>query len=283
MMTRNNFAFDRSRRLKILRGAGLVYLTTIFTTLIPPALAIVITTEWEPTHVLLRDLFEFDVSLKWKHLPFLTFFTWASTSGAGVIELAVTLAVCSMQLEDTCISSMSPENVIIKLKPNQKGIRYEIETQFWGSLSDEYVVQMVRVQQVFNLLINKIYASHMFSIHHFTLLVIFVCITVVGIRFTDDIAKGGPFACVIIFCALMIPVLIENQEAFLVGENADVADDFLKQCHRMTSRRSYFRKAIRSVPRIRLESMYPYGKVSKETFTKYCMNCSDYTFTLLSF
>ncbi len=281
MMIQRRLEFDAKRLKKIKASERLVYGLFLMFITIPPLMAIMITIPWEPNHALIKDTLEIDVKLQLTHIPFLVLLTWFAINIGGIIQLFATMMVASMQILDVCISCMEPQN--INRSPQMLGnIKYDIGTDAWGTMTDDVIILHVRSLQVVILLMNKIYASVMMSIHHLCCLVIHVCILYILIKMPDEILAGGVIACVFIGSVLSMPILTQYTEANLVGKNLEVVEGFLTKCRTMTSRRSLFRKTIISIPRIRVELLYPYGSVGKDTFLQFCHNSLDNLIALLT-
>ncbi len=281
MMIERQIELDGDKKRKIKFSESLMHLLFLEFLIVPPAMAIMITIPWEPTHALLKDLFEIDVKLQVSHIPFLVVVTWFAINIGGVLQLYATMIVASLQILDVCISCMLPQNVNRMLTRAGK-IGYEIETDAWGTMTDDMIISHVRSLQVVNLLMNMIYASVMMSSHHFCCLVVFVGLLYVVIEMPQEIISGGMIACLFIVVLMAFAMIAQFAESNLVGKNVELVEGFLEKCKLMTSRRSVFGKTIASVPRIRVEMLYPYGSVDKHTFLQFCHNSLDQLISLLS-
>lgn len=281
MMIKRGLAFDRTKKQQIQRREGLIYAIFLAFIVGPLVMSFMITIPWEPTHALIQDVLEVEVKLQLSHAPFLIIILWFAINIGGVIQLATTMVFATMQITEICISSMSPLKVtqVVSIK---RAVEYQIETDLWGSMTDEMIILHVRSLQIINLVTNKIYASVMVTAHHLCCLVIFVGVLYIVITLPQEIIAGGLVAVVFILGAMTFPLILQYLEADLVGKNLQVVETFLMNCKNMTKRRSAFRKTVASVPRIRVELMYPYGSVGKDTFLQFCNNSLDNLIALVN-
>ncbi len=86
MMIKRRLELDDGKKRKLKISESLMYLVFLKFLIVPPAMAIMITIPWEPTHALLKDLFEIDVKLQFSHIPFLVVVTWFAINIAGLLH-----------------------------------------------------------------------------------------------------------------------------------------------------------------------------------------------------
>ncbi|CAL8134462.1 unnamed protein product [Orchesella dallaii] len=244
----------------------------------------------EPTHIMIQKWLEIDLHLHWKYIPFLFIVMAVISKAAVTVFNGIIFAFCYILLATICITSLTPEHVttVVQRQSNasasQKAmIRYSVVTQCFGTLDDMTLVRMYRTQQVLNVLLNEIYSSILFSIHHVAALVVFVGLSLTLIKCPlETLINSGPIMVLLVVVGSQIPPFMEYWETHEINEVNDASNGFTGKCNRMLSRRSMLRKTVISCRRLTVELAYPFFTITKHTFLGFVYRGIDLMITLLT-
>ncbi|CAL8143429.1 unnamed protein product [Orchesella dallaii] len=286
LIQENHGQLSQNQMRKIRRAEILFSLAAMMSIFVPLAYCACLCVPMEATHALLQEWLEIDVSLDRKFAPLFLLFIWAVNNAGSVIFNATTMGLAHMVLTISCISLITPDQVKIICQQttslDKRAIKNEIRTSGLGLLDDMQVVNMYRTQQIINILLNEIYATILFSLHHVFCLVIFVGITYTILRVPQVLASAGPLTLFGFICGALIPLLLEYFESTELNELTDVSKEFVGKCKGMVSRRSMLRKFSVSCPPLRIQMGYPFFNVCRETFPQFMSQCIDFLIGLLA-
>ncbi|CAL8134464.1 unnamed protein product [Orchesella dallaii] len=283
-----NTQLNRQQILTIRKAETLVVIAAVLSFFVPIGFAGCVLHPLEPSHIMIQEWLEVTVSLKWIFIPFLLLVTAVISKAAVTVFNGIIFAFCYILLATMCITSLTPERVMTVVQPNadasQKAmIRYNVVTKCYGTLDDITVVKMYRTQQVLNVLINEIYASVLFSIHHVATLVVFVGLGLTLLKCPGEmLINSGPLIFLILVAGPAIPPFIEYWEAYEISEITDTSNAFITKCNKMLSRRSMLRKTVMSCRRLTLEAAYPFFTMTKHTFLEFVYYGIDLMITIVT-
>ncbi|CAL8145958.1 unnamed protein product [Orchesella dallaii] len=261
----------------------MVFGCAILTAALPLALISAMCTDYEPTHILIKEWFEVELSFVPQHFPFLLLMLWGAFVIAEVtFEILVTLLVYVVFV--TCYtSSLFPVLAKLVVIPSSRQIiQYRIETRHFGTMQDSQLVEMFRVQQIINILINDIFASLLVSFHHVVCLLVFVGLSFILLEFSHLLAELGIMISVAVVACWFAPLVVIYVESVNGGGIFDTTSAFVKQCKHSTIRRSVLRKYAASWATLVLETAYPFYKVHRNTFLEFVMQGIDFIITLVT-
>ncbi|CAL8134452.1 unnamed protein product [Orchesella dallaii] len=229
LLQEQNSQLNHKLKQKIVKREVLTLLAAVISTFVPLGLAACVLHPLEPTHIMIQEWLEVDLHLHWRYIPFLLLVMAVTSKAAVTVFNGIIFGFCYLLLASICLSSLTPEHVTIKVQPNantcQKSmIRYSVVTQCFGTLDDMIVVKMYRTQQVLNVLINEIYGTILISLHHVTMLVVFVVLSLTLLKCPGEMLfNSGPLILVILVAGPIVPPFIEYWETHEVGEVHDMS------------------------------------------------------------
>ncbi|CAL8085704.1 unnamed protein product [Orchesella dallaii] len=279
-MHRNHLQFGPYQR-KVIRELGylVIYLAIVCTSM-PIAYAGIFLNRYDPIHQLLLDVFEIDVKLELRYIKILGFMFWVLSSIGVVIFQILVLIVVYYGFANICMASLVPRNLHLH-HTSQRLHKYHVETTCFGVLEDEEVVRMYRTQQMFNVLVNDIYASLLFSIHQPILMIIIVGISFVVFKIFHVVVAMGFLAPVMAFGGIFVVLFVVYLESENLGMLIEHSAAFKIVGRGFSSRRSLLWKFAVSCPILWFDLAHPFFKISRGTFCDFFCKYVDFFITLL--
>ncbi|CAL8085702.1 unnamed protein product [Orchesella dallaii] len=279
-MHRNHLQFGPYQRKAIKEIDFLVIYLAIVCTLMPIAYGGIFLQRYEPVHQLFLDVFEIDVTFELRHINILVSIFWALSSCGVVIFHTIVVIVVYYEFANICLSSLVPRNLHLH-HTSQRLHKYDVETTCFGVLEDEEVVQMYRTQQMFNVLVNDIYASLLFSIHQPILMIIIVGLSFVVFKIYHVVVAMGFLAPVMAFGGIFVVLFVVYLESENLGMLIEHSAAFKIIGRGFSSRRSLFWKFAVSCPNLWFDLAHPFFKISRGTFWDFFCRYVDFLINLL--
>lgn len=279
-LNQRDISLDIAHKKKIIAGGAIILGSGYISYLFPFILLGAFFHPLEPVHNIALEWLEWNISLETLttiHIVFFPGIFIAASAAANTIITIVNLITCYFLIATLAIEDMTPVRVA-----QIKSTKYaSFETNFYGVLSDEEIIQNYRVQQLFYLLINDIVASLRVSLHHVALLASPCIMAYFAIKFSSVVKETGLVGHFIIGMFIMVPILIEFLEAKWFGTLVDISENFKDKCSKLTGRRKLMKVFSRSCATFYVKQAYPFFTISKETFLEFMGQVVDKTITLL--
>ncbi|CAL8070985.1 unnamed protein product [Orchesella dallaii] len=234
--------------------------------------------------------FQYRVMQYRDHFVFLTnqLFRYSQKIEANATCLIVMIGICNFTLAHICIKSLTPISVEQRVTRRQKDgqqskcmIEYVVTTENFGDMDDSTMLDMYRIQQLFNKILNELDGSIVIAFNHIICLIVFVFFTFTAIRYSDDVFNTGIIVIVAIFSAIFATLIAEWYEAVVSGYLYDVSNDFVGKVRRITSRKSGAHKRVLGCPCLAFDIAHPFFMVDKHTFLQFVHQGLDFLTTLL--
>ncbi|CAL8076509.1 unnamed protein product [Orchesella dallaii] len=289
LMTSSRLKLDKNQRRTVKQAENMCFLLLVFTTIFPPLYGAILVIDYEPTHNVFKDWLEIELEFKLKHFPILLVFGYAALNAGTIIFIVIVLALLYLWPSLVCLSSLIPQHVYPLPKYRQRRnkftlrveIHYIILTNSFGMLWDEDVIKMYRVQQIFNIFVNEIFASPFISMHQVGVMIVLVGASFVIVTIPRIILEAGIVASGFTLGGFLAVVLLLYLECSKLGEILEVTEHFVKRSKVLTSRRSMFRKFVASCPPMTMKMAHPFYKLRKTTFLEFFSQYSNFLTTLL--
>ncbi len=158
-------------------------------------------------------------------------------------------------------------------------------------------MQMFKIQQMFNILMNQIFGSLTFSLHHVICLFLFTGLTFIMVAVPSEMAQLGWAITSLILFVSVVPLFIEFMESILLGDIIDVSNKFVQRCkclifngsqgnRKFTSDSAFaviiFKKFTRAFRPIKVQTAYPFFTVTRNTFPEFFYQAVTLIITLSS-
>ncbi|CAL8070987.1 unnamed protein product [Orchesella dallaii] len=288
LLTEKNIQLHDSH-VRTIRTAEFVMLfTSVVSFFIPFGFGAAFCNNMEPTHVFVKELFEVDVQMSLQHFPFILLIILMVFCSANAACLIVMIGICNFTLAHICIKSLTPISVKQKVTRGQKDgqqpkfvIEYVMTTENFGDMDDSTMLDMYRIQQLFNKILNELYGSIVIAFNHIICMIVFVFLTFTTIRYSDDVFNTGIIVVVAAFSAIIAALIAEWYEAVVSGYLYDVSNDFVGKVRRITSSKSGAHKRVASCPCLAFDIAHPFFMVDKHTFLQFVHQGLDFLTTLL--
>ncbi|CAL8116717.1 unnamed protein product [Orchesella dallaii] len=277
MLARKNIQWSRERLLGIEMDELLLYSIGSLTLLVPLSFGFLVTKKFEPTHQFLEEWLEIDIEFSLQYLPVLAYLVLIVLCAANNVYVMFTFILCYLLL-----TRFIPDMTVIGLGKQMNGNQYLLRTQAFGTLTDEEVIHLYRVQQLFNRLMNNIMASLLISFH---LVVFIVCLVVsafIWITQGDTIIESGMMCVAFLGIAVLGPIYANFLESRFCGAVVKNSEEFLDKGRKIVKRRSIFRKFAKGGFRLTLEVAYPFFTVGRNTFLEFMQESLGFLVDLLT-
>ncbi|CAL8070981.1 unnamed protein product [Orchesella dallaii] len=288
LLTEKNIQLHDSH-LKVIRTAELVMLfTAIVSLFIPIGFGASFCNALEPTHILVKEVLEVDVKMSLQHFPFVLLIVLIVSLPANAAFLLIMIGICNYTLAHICISSLNPISVeqrITRVHKNHQHskcmIEYVVTTENFGDMDDTTMLDMYRIQQLFNKLLNEFFGSIIIAFNHVTCMGVLVFFCFIVIKHSQEIANAGIIVIVAVVAAIMATLIAEWYEAQVAGNIYEVSHEFVGKVRRITGRNSGAHKRVASCPSISFDLARPFFSVDKHTFLQFVYQGLDFLTTLL--
>lgn len=242
--------------------------------IIPPVMMIAMLAPFEPMHVFIQELLEIDLSpCEPGHWIIITIMIWVMAGGAMIFYTFGVTGVAYVYLAEACLESLVPTGSL------NNGFEFG-----QGFMADRDYCMELRIEQLINLLLNRIYASVLVAFHHVVVLVIAIGCIVVVVVAGNQMVDAGIECVVILVLGTTIPFFIEYCESVYVGRIANFSSNISKKCQILRyghRQKSEFYKVIVSLPTFRIKTAYPFFHVGDDTMFEFALQCLNYTVSIL--
>ncbi|CAL8148571.1 unnamed protein product [Orchesella dallaii] len=272
LMRRRNTHLNREDQKYLVRAGMLVGLTAVLTSFVPFAFGACVCVRVEPTHAMLEDWLEVNISLKPKFILFIFFLAWIVSNAGSVAFSAVTFVYESIILARILVSGLTPQSVSKMVQPGSssyKVLRYELNSRYFGILDEMTAIQIFRTQQLFNTILNDICGSVLIAFHHVACMLAFLGGALTVLQATDQVLDGGLLMLAVMLIAVFVPLALEYVESKEISDLCEKSDGFVRRCAKLTDRRSMLHKFSRSCRNLKVHLGYPFFNVGKDTFTQF--------------
>ncbi|CAL8141043.1 unnamed protein product [Orchesella dallaii] len=240
----------------------------------------------EPTHAMLQEWLEVNISFKPKFIPFILFMAWIVSDAANTVFVMSTLCFLYLVLGRTVASGMTPQSVTKTVLPNSSkvkfSVRYNLNTRYFGVLDDMTIIRMFRTEQVINSWINSILGSILVSAHHVAYMLTLIGAAVTLLRATEEVIDGGILPLAVMLIGVFAPLCMEYAESVEISELCDKSDGFVRSCIHMTDRRTMLYKFAKSCPKLRVHTAYPFYNISRDTFPQFLSQVQEFLISILA-
>ncbi|CAL8148574.1 unnamed protein product [Orchesella dallaii] len=286
LMRRQNTQFNREDQKYLDKRDKLIGIVAMLTTFAPVAFGGCICVMIEPTHAMLQEYFEVNISFQSKFIPFIILVVWYISNISSVAFTVVIVVLQYILLTRSVVSCLTPQSVSKTVQPgssrNKVIIRYDLNSRYFGVLNEMTAIRIFRTQQVFNTIINEIYGSVLFASHHVACMLSFLGGALALLQATEQILDGGPLMLAGILIALFASLLVEYEESMEISALCQRSDGFVRRCANLTDRRSVLHKFAKSCPNLKVHVGYPFFNVGKNTFTQFLAQGIDFLIGMLA-
>ncbi|CAL8148568.1 unnamed protein product [Orchesella dallaii] len=286
LMRRQNSQFNREEKKHLKKASMLLALTGVLCTFTPVAFAGCICVRMEPTHAMVQEWLEVNISFKPRFIPFILFMAWIVSNAASVIFSGINVGFQYILLARSLVTCLTPESATKIVQPGlamyKVKIQYELNSRYFGILDEMTAVRMFRTQQVFNTIINEIFGGVLIAFHHVACMLAFLGGAYTLLQATDEALDGGPLVVAALVLAMIVPLVLQYEEAKEISELCQKADAFVGRCVNLTNRRSMLYKFARSCPKLQVHAGYPFFNVGKDTFTQFWAQGLDFLIDMLA-
>ncbi|CAL8141105.1 unnamed protein product [Orchesella dallaii] len=283
MMSEKRAHFNNEQERLIKACEYVLLISVIFSTFTPLGYGIFFTSEREPVHQLFREWLDIEVNLDFHSLPIILLFMWAALAGGGAAFLVIYVVVLYIFFALTCISSLSPTNIYIHvMKAGERVDKYTIDTTSFGLMGEQEAILAYRTQQLITVYMNEIFASVLISLHQVALMVILVGTSFMLITVSKDLANAEVSVVAFVASVMVCVVFVVSCECFLIGKITDSSKQMLVTSKNLTSsRRSLYKKFLKSCTQLSLNAAYPFFTIDRDTFVKFMCQYLDFLIQLL--
>lgn len=234
------------------------FLVSTGSMLMPILYGVTIFYHYEPVHRTLTDLFEVAPKPELKILPaiFVVDYGLLFCSNAAIILIIVGLiyiGLCNFWIPGIILNAV----VYYEGRP-----LYSTKV---GLLDEAFIVKVYRCQQVANVAINEVLKSKWTSMHHGTILFIFVMSTYLCVHYTEDVREMG-LAGMVVPATAIVTVVLEYFETHLIGKILWESRRLKRVGVRVSRKGSTLNKFFKSCTDIKMRTAYPFFVVSYDTF-----------------
>ncbi|CAL8127999.1 unnamed protein product [Orchesella dallaii] len=278
MRKSKNIAIDAEHRRGTLMLDLNIYGSTIGSLILPFGVAACILHPMEPNHRIAEDWFELEVGLhNWFTLAWYAV-TCIGLTGCGniIIILSWNIAMYFL-IANTCLEDITPDQV----EQCWDGKRCSALTHYYGVMEDQEIVNMYRIQKLFNTLMNNFYSSVLISFHHVAVLAVVSIMIFFAIKFQDIIWDGGIIVEGVVLSTIFTGMIIIKVQSMMCGYLVDVSENFRDRCKKVVRGKYFLRKSAESCDTFHIQVAYPFYTVDKGTFVNFCSQVQDYAITLL--
>lgn len=231
----------------------------------------------EPSHIIIQELLEIDLSLKITHIPIFLVFMVGISIASTVILTTIALSLVYALLSSSCFRYFTP----ISLRKSVTGDN-SVETKHLGILPMDQVISLYKMGHVLNALVNHVLGCLHVSFHHAVMLVIFV-----GMSYFLIVGRHIVFSNIaltlVVLIALFISLYVEYQHSVVTDGIVQSTGEFVEESKKLSHRKSLYHKFAQSCPNfLVVEIAYPFYKMSRETFPGFILQAQDSLFTMLS-
>ncbi|CAL8083778.1 unnamed protein product [Orchesella dallaii] len=273
LMKRRNTQFDREEKKHLDKADILIAITGELCTFVPVAFAACICVRMEPTHAMLQEWLEVDISFRPKFIPFILFISWIVSNAASVVFSAINFVYQYLLLSRSVVFGLTPQSTSKMVQPGTSKykviIRYDLNSTYFGVLDEMTAVQIYRTQQIFNSITNDICGNVLISFHHVGCMLAFLGGALGLLQATDVILDGGPLVVAVLVLAVIVPLVLEYEESKDISELCQKSEEFVRRCVNLTDPRSMLYKFAKSCPKLKVHTGYPFFNVGKDTFTQF--------------
>ncbi len=240
--------------------------------------------EFEPAHKLAEEFFEVKFEFSLKFIPMSILATWGLSSVASIVFNGMMPGVLYILFSTTYLSYLLPESVhVSKLNSRSSAtLQYKVTTQLFGVIPDNKLISMYRAQQVVNLLVNQIYASHCISMHHVICLVVFVGLAFTLLSVQDVVATMGTHNFLLLCGCICCVIALQYIECVKLGHIYDISEAFVKKGKKLVRRNTMLFKFLESCRALEIQTAYPYFTVRRKTFAEFLNHGIGFIITLLT-
>lgn len=252
----------------------LIVSATLLGLILPPAIMGAMFAPFEPMHIFIQELLEIDLSpYEPGHWIIILIILWAMTSGALIFYSFDVTGVVYVYLTQACLESLIPTRSVTN--GFTFGQRY---------LADRDYCMELRIEQLMNLLLNRIYASVLISFHHVVILVAAIGSIVIVILAGDQMVVAGIEYFVILAIGVTIPFVTEYCESVYVGRIVNLSSSISVKCQQLRYRyrkKSELYRLMISLPTFRIQTGHPFFNVGDDTIFEFALQCLNYTVSIL--
>ncbi|CAL8070983.1 unnamed protein product [Orchesella dallaii] len=288
LLAEKDIQLHRSHVRVIRTAESLMLFTAVVSLFIPFGFGVSFCNKLEPTHILVKELLEVDVQMSLQHFPFILFITLVVSCSANAVFLIIMTGICNYTLAHICITSLTPISVEQRITLRHKEhhhskpmIEYLVTTENFGNMDDTTLLEMYKIQLLFNKILNAFIASMLVTFHHIICLIVFVFFTFVVIRYSDVIFNAGIIVIGAVIISIVAALNAQLFEAEVSGNLYEASNGFVEKVRKLTSRKSRAHKCVLSCPTITFQMAYPFFTVDKHTFVQFVHQGLDFLATLL--
>ncbi|CAL8141007.1 unnamed protein product [Orchesella dallaii] len=286
LMKRRNTQFDREEKKHLDKAGILIVITGVLCTFVPVAFAACICVRMEPTHAMLQEWLEVNISFRPKFIPFILFMSWIVSNAASVIFSIINLIYQYVLLSRSVVFGLTPQSTSKMVQPGTSKynviIRYDLNSRYFGVLDEMTAVQIYRTQQIFNRITNDICGNVLISNHHVACMLAFLGGALGLLKATDVVLDGGPLVVAVLVLAVIVPLVLEYEESKEISELCQKSEEFVRRCVNLTDPRSMLYKFAKSCPKLKVHTGYPFFNVGKDTFTQFWGQGLDFLIAMLA-
>ncbi|CAL8128959.1 unnamed protein product [Orchesella dallaii] len=280
MMTSRNLVQDAAQRRFTRKAEIISFVVCFLTAVFPFLLLVVVLHPLEPNNVLLREWFELELkpeNIHFGHIVLVPLFLLAVYGAGNAIFIFGFLACAYCFIAIPFLNGISP----VSIQSMKGSRRCTLNTRKHGVLEDMEIVNMYRTQQHLNILVNKVFASALLSLHHVACLAAAVSLAYFGIRFQSMLDDAGVLGYTVVFGGMSLPLIIQFLESYLLGQLVDISQNFRETGVKLMPRKMILGTFAKSCQKLYVEEAYPFFKVRRETFFEFCEQAVDHTINLL--
>ncbi|CAL8070947.1 unnamed protein product [Orchesella dallaii] len=286
LMKRNNTQLNREEKKHLYKASVIIAVTGALCTSAPFLFGACICFRMEPTHAMLQEWLEVNISFQPKFIPFIIFMAWIVSNAASVVFSGITLIYHYILLARSLVYGLTPQSTSKMVQPGSSRykviIQYDLNSTYFGVLDEMTAVQMYRTQQIFNSITNDIFGSVLISFHHVGCMLAFLGGALALLQATDDVLDAGPLVVAALVLAVIVSLILEYEESKEISEVCQKSGIFVRRCLNLTDRRSMLYKFAKSCPKLKVHAGYPFFDVGKETFTQFWGQGLDFLIGMLA-
>lgn len=187
-----------------------IFILCTFTTVIPLTLPACLAIELAPTHTLLLEWFEIEVTLDTCYIPLFIVLAWLICTVSSAIFKIAFPAVMLHSLTYNHPVALYPKTA---LRETSRKLR----TSGFGTMSERSFCAKMRRMQVLSRAVKSLYESVFFSFHFVSCMIVFVSAAFAFIRRPGILFKECILIATMAVCAVSAPVGVIFEESWLLS------------------------------------------------------------------
>lgn len=258
----------------------------IVSIILPIGFVLCICIKHEPTHILILEWLEIDLTLCFKYTPLLVTLMLMALGAGSLVYFACSLPLIFIQVLEKGMYMLTPTTSRMSILrdsiyENKHYMHYQFSTPIFENIEEEQVIHLFRSMQIFGVLMNNIYASMFVAEHQLGFLCIYVGLLYTIVRVPDVLLDGGFTFAGTILIALALILCIQFVACNKLGNQITISENFLvKNGKWITKRKSMYYKFLVSCRYIQLQVSHPFYSMDNKTFPDFIVRGIDFVITL---